>query len=56
MKDKDDKKIYEYREENFLQGYVEKYTIAVWLDKNDPDYREEMKDGKPQLVMNIDSL
>ena len=56
MEDKHNKRIYEFRQENFLQGYVEKYTIAIWLDEQDPDYRREMNDAKPQLVMNIDPV
>lgn len=56
MKEQKDEPIYRHREAQFRQGYVEKYTVDVWLEKNDPHFREDMKEAKPQLLMKIDPL
>lgn len=51
-----DRKLYEWKEKEFRKGFVDKYTVAVWLDEQDPDFQEEMKDGKPQVEMKINAL
>lgn len=48
--------IYEHKEKNFLEGYVDKFTIAVWMEKKDPTFRDDMKNEKPEMILNIDPL
>lgn len=48
--------IYQYKTDRFLQGFVDKYTVIVWVEKNDSSFREEMAYGKPQLTMRIEPL
>lgn len=55
-KDSDNKVIYCHKVDNFLQGFVDKYTVALWIEKNDPNFRDDMAQAKPQLVIKIDSL
>lgn len=47
---------YEYNEEDFRVGYVDKYTIVIWLEGEDPQCNDSIVGGSLQFSMNIDAL
>ena len=40
-------------EEDFASGEVDKYTVVVWLEGNDPECIDNIKGGKVKLTMNF---
>ena len=45
----------EYVENNFLVGNVDKYTIVIWMDGDDPECVDSIIGGSVQFSMNIDA-
>ncbi|MDO5339584.1 MAG: hypothetical protein Q4E78_05665 [Eubacteriales bacterium] len=45
----------EYTENNFLVGNVDKYTIVIWMDGDDPECVDSIIGGSVQFSMNIDA-
>ncbi|MBU5480525.1 hypothetical protein [Blautia sp. MSJ-19] len=45
----------EYNEENFLVGNVDKYTIVIWMEGDDPECVDSIIGGSVELSMHIDS-
>lgn len=45
-----------YTEEQFLIGNVDKYTIVIWMEGEDPECVDSIVGGSVQFSMNIDSL
>jgi hypothetical protein len=45
-----------YTEENFLVGNVDKYTIVIWMEGEDPECVDSIVGGSVEFSMNIDSL
>lgn len=45
----------EYNEENFLVGNVDKYTIAIWMEGDDPECVDAIIGGSVELSMHIDT-
>jgi hypothetical protein len=45
-----------YTEENFLVGNVDKYTIVIWMEGEDPECVDAIVGGSVEFSMNIDSL
>lgn len=50
-----DNVIYEYNEQEFLVGNVDKYTIAVWMEGDDPECVDSIIGGSVEMSMNIDT-
>ena len=50
-----DNVIYEYNEKEFLVGNVDKYTIAVWMEGDDPECVDSIIGGSVEMSMNIDT-
>ena len=46
----------EFTEENFLVGNVDKYTIVIWMEGEDPECLDEIIGGSVQFSMDIDAL
>jgi hypothetical protein len=44
-----------YEEENFLVGNVDKYTIVIWMEGEDPECTDAIVGGSVQFSMNIDA-
>lgn len=44
-----------YEEQNFLVGNVDKYTIVIWMEGDDPECVDRIIGGSVELSMNIDS-
>ena len=44
-----------YEESNFLVGNVDKYTIVIWMEGDDPECVDRIIGGSVELSMNIDS-
>ena len=44
-----------YEEANFLVGNVDKYTIVIWMEGDDPECVDRIIGGSVELSMNIDS-
>ena len=44
-----------YEEDNFLVGNVDKYTIVIWMEGDDPECVDSIIGGSVQFSMNIDS-
>ncbi len=44
-----------YAEENFLVGNVDKYTVAIWMEGNDPECVDKIIGGSVQFSMNINA-
>ncbi|MDY2627810.1 MAG: hypothetical protein SOW08_05760 [Lachnospiraceae bacterium] len=44
-----------YTEENFLVGNVDKYTIVIWMEGEDPECVDSIVGGSVEFSMNIDS-
>lgn len=52
----DEKRVCEFTEENFLVGNVDKYTIVIWLEGEDPECVDDIVGGSIQFSMDIDAL
>lgn len=44
-----------FAESDFLVGYVDKYTIVIWLEGSDPECVDKIVGGSVELSMDIDS-
>jgi len=44
-----------YHEENFLVGNVDRYTIVIWMEGDDPECVDSIIGGSVQFSMHIDS-
>lgn len=44
-----------YKEDDFLVGNVDKYTIAIWMDGDDPECVDDIIGGSVQFSMHIDA-
>ena len=44
-----------YRVPDFLVGYVDKYTVVIWLEGEDPECKDRIVGGNVQFSMNIDA-
>ena len=42
--------------EEFESGDVDKYTIVIWLEGNDPECVDAIKGGQVRMVMNLDVI
>lgn len=51
-----DKLVCEYDEEAFEVGNVDKYTIVIWLEGEDPECVDAIVGGGMQFSMNIDAI
>ena len=51
----DEKVVCKFREEEFLVGNVDKYTIAIWMDGDDPECVDKIVGGSVEFSMHIDS-
>jgi hypothetical protein len=45
-----------YTEEDFLVGNVDKYTIVMWMEGEDPECVDSIIGGSVEFSMNIDSI
>jgi hypothetical protein len=45
-----------YTEEDFLVGNVDKYTIVIWMEGDDPECVDSIVGGSVEFSMNIESL
>ncbi len=45
-----------YEEEAFEVGFVDKYTVVIWLEGEDPECTDEIVGGSLQFKMNIDAI
>lgn len=45
-----------FTEEDFLVGYVDKYTIAIWLEGDDPECVDSIVGGSIQFSMDIQAV
>lgn len=45
-----------YTEENFLVGNVDKYTIVIWMEGEDPECVDAIVGGSVEFSMTIDAL
>ena len=45
-----------YVEENFLVGNVDKYTIVIWMEGEDPECVDNIVGGSVQFSMTIDAM
>lgn len=45
----------QYKEDKFLVGNVDKYTIVIWMEGDDPECVDSIIGGSVQFSMNIDS-
>ena len=52
----DDKVVCTFTEENFLVGNVDKYTIVIWMEGEDPECVDEIIGGSVQFSMDIDAI
>ena len=52
---KTDKVVCSYEENNFLVGNVDKYTIVIWMEGDDPDCVDSIIGGSVQFSMHIDA-
>lgn len=50
-----DKVVCEFREEDFLVGNVNKYSIAIWLEGDDPECVDRIVGGSVELSMKVAS-
>lgn len=46
----------EFTEENFLVGNVDKYTIVIWMEGEDPECVDAIIGGSVQFSMDIDAI
>ena len=42
--------------DDFMIGDVDKFTVVIWLEGNDPECTDEIKGGKIKFVMNFNVL
>lgn len=52
---KSDDVVCEYEEKNFLVGNVDKYTIVIWMEGDDPECVDSIIGGSVELSMHIDT-
>ena len=52
---KSDDVVCEYEEKNFLVGNVDKYTIVIWMEGDDPECVDSIIVGSVELSMHIDT-
>lgn len=52
----DNKIVCTYTEENFLVGNVDKYTIVIWMEGEDPECVDSIVGGSVEFSMTIDAL
>ena len=45
-----------YSEEDFLVGNVDKYTVVIWLDGDDPECTDDIVGGAVEFSMDVDTL
>ena len=45
-----------YAEENFQVGNVDKYTVVIWLDGDDPECTDDIVGGAVEFAMDFDTL
>ncbi len=45
-----------YEEENFQVGNVDKYTVVIWLDGDDPECVDDIVGGAVEFAMDFDTL
>ncbi len=50
-----DETVCSYQEDNFLVGNVDKYTIVIWMEGDDPDCVDSIIGGSVQFSMRIDA-
>lgn len=50
-----DKVVCQFTEENFLIGNVDKYSIAIWLEGDDPECVDKIVGGSVELSMKVAS-
>ena len=46
----------EYTEEEFLVGNVDKYTVVIWLEGDDPECVDSIVGGSLEFSMNLDAV
>lgn len=51
-----DTRVCSYQEEDFKVGNVDRYTVAIWLEGEDPDCNDGIIGGSLQFAMNIDAV
>ena len=51
----DEKTVCRFTEENFLVGNVDKYTIAIWMEGDDPECVDGIVGGSVEFSMHIDA-
>ncbi|MGN0423899.1 MAG: hypothetical protein ACI4FY_01155 [Acetatifactor sp.] len=51
-----DKIVCTYTEENFLVGNVDKYTIVIWMEGEDPECVDSIVGGSVEFSMTIDAI
>ena len=51
----DEKTVCRFREEDFLVGNVDRYTIAIWMEGDDPECVDRIVGGSVEFSMNIDA-
>ena len=52
----DNKIVCTYTEENFLVGNVDKYTIVIWMEGEDPECVDTIVGGSVEFSMTIDAI
>lgn len=52
---KSKKTVCSYKEDNFLVGNVDKYTIVIWMEGDDPECVDSIIGGSVQFSMRIDA-
>ena len=52
----DGKVVCEYNEEAFEVGNVDKYTVVIWLEGEDPECVDAIVGGSVQFSMNLDAM
>lgn len=51
-----DRIVCSYSEENFLVGNVDKYTIVIWMEGEDPECVDKIVGGSVEFSMTIDAI
>ena len=51
----DEKTVCRFTEENFLVGNVDKYTIVIWMEGDDPECVDRIVGGSVEFSMHIDA-
>ena len=44
-----------FTQEDFLVGYVDKYTVVIWLEGDDPECVDKIVGGSVEFTMHIDA-